>query len=47
MKKLPIILANIFIVFLILSFVTYYVHNEMIINQEYNKENFTNMTVGM
>lgn len=47
MKKLHIILSNLFIVFLILSFVIYYVHNEILINQEYNTETFTNMTVGM
>ncbi len=47
MKKLHIILSNFFIVFLLLCFVTYYVHNEMLINQEYNTETFTNMTVGM
>ena len=47
MKRIPIILANILIVFIILCFVSFYVHNDVITTRDNNTENFINMTVGM
>lgn len=47
MKKLPVLISNFVIVFIIMTFVSLYVSNDKKAQIQENTENFTSMTIGM